>query len=77
VTLDRRVTVAEGLAENAGLAERLDIFAVEQFIALNLYELGSFLAAGRSTAIADLVARYNEIVGEVETDPSLCIELRQ
>lgn len=76
VTTARGLTVAEGLAENAGLGERIDIFEVEQFIALNLYELGKFAAEGRRVAVNDVVTRYNEIVDEVETDPSLKIEYR-
>ncbi|HEY0758889.1 MAG TPA: DUF4928 family protein [Acidisarcina sp.] len=76
VTLQRSIEAAEVLAENKGLAERIDIFEVEQFIALNLYELGKFAAAGRKTAVSDLIERYNQIVAEVETDPSLRIEFR-
>ena len=77
VTLRRGLTVAEGLAANVELADRIDIFEIEQFVALNLYELGEFGADGRRTAVADLVERYNEIVEEFETDPSLRIELRR
>jgi hypothetical protein len=77
VTGQRGLTVAEGLADNAGLGDRIDIFEVEQFIALNLYELGKFAADGRRVAVSDLVNRYNEIVDDVETDPSLKIEFRQ
>jgi hypothetical protein len=77
VTLQRGLTVAEGLAGNIGVADRIDIFEIEQFVALNLYELGKFGAEGRKTAVTDLVNRYNEIVEEFETDPSLKIELRQ
>ena len=77
VTTARGLTVAEGLAENAGLGERIDVFEVEQFIALNLYELGKFAAEGRRVAVGDVVNRYNDIVEEVETDPSLKIEFRQ
>ena len=76
VTLHRGLAVAEGLAENAGIADRVDAFEVEQFIALNLYELGRFAAAGRQTAVNDVVTRYNEIVDEFETDPSLKIDVR-
>ena len=47
VTGQRGLNVAEGLADNAGLADRIDVFEVEQFIALNLYELGKFGADGR------------------------------
>ncbi|MGO9004714.1 MAG: DUF4928 family protein [Beijerinckiaceae bacterium] len=77
VTGQRGLTVAEGLADNAGLGERIDVFEVEQFIALNLYEMGKFGADGRRVAVSDFVTRYNEIVEDVETDPSLKIEFRQ
>jgi hypothetical protein len=77
VTLQRGLTVAEGLAGNVGLSDRIDIFEIEQFVALNLYELGKFGADGRNTAMTDLIARYNEIVEEFETDPSLKIELKR
>lgn len=76
VTLQRGLTVAEGLAENKGLSDRIDVFEIEQFVALNLYELAKFMADGRKTAVMDLVEQYNNIVDSVETDPSLKIELR-
>jgi hypothetical protein len=65
------------LATNVGLGDRIDIFEIEQFVALNLYEIGKFAADGRKTAVDDMVKRYNEIVDEFETDPSLRIELRR
>lgn len=77
VTLQHGLTVAEGLASNVGLGDRIDIFEIEQFVALNLYELGKFGSDGRKTAVTDMVDRYNEIVEEFETDPSLKIELRR
>lgn len=77
VTTARGLAAAEVLAENAGLADRIDIFEVEQFVALNLYELGKFAAEGRRVAVSEVVMRYNEIVEKVETDPSLKIEFRQ
>lgn len=77
VTLQRGLTVAEELASRVGLGDRVDVFEIEQFVALNLYELAKFVADGRKTAVTDLVNRYNEIVDEVETDPSLKIELRK
>lgn len=77
VTVQRGLGVAEGLATNVGLADRIDIFEIEQFVALNLYELARFAAEGRKTAVTDLVSRYNEIIEEFETDPSLKIELRR
>lgn len=77
VTTQRGLVVAEGLADNAGIGERIDVFEAEQFVALNLYEIGKFAAEGRKIAVSDLVTRYNEIVEEFETDPSLKIEFRQ
>ena len=77
VTKDRGLVVAQELAKNMGLEERIDMFEIEQFIALNLYEIGLFKGEGRWTALNDLVKRYNEIVEEWETDPSLKIKIRQ
>lgn len=77
VTMQRGLTVAEALADNAGIADRIDVFEVEQFVALNLYELGKFAAEGRRVAVADLVNRYNEIIEDVETDPSMKIDFKQ
>jgi hypothetical protein len=77
VTTQRGVALAVGLAENKQLHERIDVFEVEQFVALNLYELGRFVSQGRQTAVADLIERYNAIVERVETDPSLRIEIRR
>ena len=76
VTLGKGLLAAEQLAENAKIEGRIDIFEIEQFIAINLYELGKFKADGRRMAIADLVACYNEIIEEIETDPSLKIEIK-
>ena len=75
VTLARGLSVADGLAHNIGLSDRIDIFEIEQFVALNLYELGKFAAAGRRVAVNELVERYNAIVDEFETDPSLRIQV--
>ena len=77
VTLQKGLTVAEVLAENKGIADRIDVFEIEQFVALNLYELGKFAPEGLQTAVTELVERYNLIIDDVETDPSLQIELRR
>lgn len=77
ITTKKGLPLAEGLADNAGLAHRIDVFEIEQFIALNLYEFGRFEEKGRLVAVSDLIKRYNEIVEEFETDPSLLIELQQ
>ena len=71
MTRQRGLTVAEARAKNVNLADRIDIFEIEQFIALNFYELGKFVIVGRRVALTEFVTRYNEIIDKVETDPSL------
>lgn len=77
VTTQRGATVAEALAHDQGISDRIDIFEIEQFIALNLYKLGRFAGTGRQVAVYDLIERYNAIVDEIEADPSLRIELHR
>jgi hypothetical protein len=75
VTTRKGVVMAEGLAENAGIGDRLDVIEFEQFIATNLHELGRFEAAQRRLKVGELIDRYNEVIDEFETDPSLQIEI--
>lgn len=75
ITGRKGVVVAEGLAENAGIGDQIDIIEFEQFIATNVHELGRFSSAQRRIKLEEIVSRYNEIVDDVETDPSLKIEL--
>lgn len=65
---------ANALADNYGLADRIDVFEIEQFIATNVFELGSFVTSKLNVTIRDIVRVYNEIVESCETDPSLKIE---
>jgi len=58
------------------LEKRVDIFEIEQFFALNIYEFSKFSESGRRVAVNDIVTRYNEIVEEFETDPSLMIDFQ-
>ena len=76
VTTAKGVNAAELHSDAAGLSERIDMFEIEQFVALNLYELGRFEGEGRRVAIVELVSRYNEVIDEVKTDPSLRVEFR-
>jgi hypothetical protein len=75
ITTYRGALLADGLAEQADMADRLDVFEVEQFIAGNLYEIGKFAQAGRRTTAEHLISEYNAIVDECETDPSLRIDV--
>lgn len=75
VTGRKGTVVAEGLAENANIADRVDIIEFEQFMATNIHELGKFTLEQRRIKVEEIVERYNQIIAEVETDPSLAIEL--
>lgn len=76
VTLQNKVSVAEGLAEQSKIANRVDIFDGEQFIAGNLYELGKFNQKTSKLIAIKLIDKYNEIISKNETDPSLRIEFQ-
>lgn len=75
VTTGQGAVVAQGLAQQASIADRIDVLEAEQFLAGNLYEHGRFELAGRRETAERLLSKYNEIVGEYETDPSLQITL--
>lgn len=76
VTLgSKKLAVASGLAENANLQDRIDVFEVEQFLTSNLYEIGRFSVEGRRSAVTELVDRYNELIDDYESDVSMKIKL--
>ncbi len=74
VTIYKNVPMAEFLAEQQGIANRIDVFDIEQFLAGNLYELGRFEPQGRKSTFEKIVEVYNHIIDSCETDPSLKIE---
>lgn len=74
ITIFDRVHTALNLAEDAGLAGRVEVWDIQQFLSANVYEHSLFDEAKRNSTLADIVSRYNNIVLEAETDPSLRIE---
>lgn len=74
ITTEDGVGGAKALARQAGIDDRLDIIEIEQFIATNVYEWSRFERDSRPSTVADIIARYNKIVAECESDPSLRIE---
>lgn len=74
ITTEDGVGGAKAWAKQAGIEERLDVIEIEQFLATNIYEWSVFAKEGRPAAVRDIVERYNRIVSECETDPSLRIE---
>jgi len=75
ITTRNRASVAETMAEQEGIGDRVDVFDAEQFIATNLHEHGGFTVPGRQTSARQLVEKYNAVVAACETDPSLRIDI--
>ena len=75
ITTYRNVAVAEAIATNNGVGDRIEFFDVEQFIAGNIYELGKFDNGGRRATTDAIISKYNELVGSLETDSSLLISV--
>ncbi|HHA2459867.1 DUF4928 family protein [Stenotrophomonas muris] len=75
ITTRKGLATAEGLLENAGLADRVDVVEFEQFIATNVFEFGRFTSEGRRDIFQRIVDAYNDVVDKHETDPSLRIEM--
>ena len=74
VTSAKGVAYAADLADQKGIGARVDVHAIEQFLALNILELGAFDAASSTISLRRIIGRYNEIINEHEANPSLRIE---
>lgn len=74
ITTEDGVGGAKALAKQAGVDERLDVIEIEQFIATNVYEWSIFERDARPTAVKEIIDRYNKIIADCESDPSLRIE---
>ena len=75
VTTAKGMLIAEGLLENAHLADRVDLIEFEQFIATNVLEMTGFRFDARRETFETIVGVYNTIVDQHESDPSLRIVL--
>lgn len=75
VTTEDGLGGAKALSKNVGIDERIDVIEIEQFIAGNLYEWSKFRQADRIDTTSSLFRRYNEIIEETESDPSLRVDL--
>jgi hypothetical protein len=76
VTKGKGVASAQSLAENIGLQSRVDVYDIEQFISLNLYENFNFDISGQADTMKAFAVIYNGIIDDHETDPSLRIEIK-
>ena len=74
ITIFDRVRTALDLAADAELSGRVDVWDIQQFLSTNVTEHSMFNAAARNAKLADIIEKYNAIIDEKETDPSLKIE---
>lgn len=74
MTVREKIQIAQANAEQAGILDRLDIFDAEQFLAGNIYELGKFSKDKREVTARKIIEKYNDLIRDYETDPSLRIE---
>ncbi|GHV93593.1 hypothetical protein AGMMS50268_40960 [Spirochaetia bacterium] len=74
ITIFDRVKTALDLAADADLNSRIEVWDIQQFLATNINEHSMFDNTVRNTKLADIIERYNAIIDETETDPSLRIE---
>jgi hypothetical protein len=74
ITIFDRVKNACDLAVDADISGRVEVWDIQQFLSTNINEHGLFDEQLRTTKLADIIERYNHIIDENETDPSLKIE---
>jgi hypothetical protein len=74
ITIFDRVKNANDLAVDAEISGRVEVWDIQQFLSTNINEHGLFDGQTRTAKLADIIERYNQIIDEKETDPSLKIE---
>lgn len=75
ITIAERVKTARDLAEDAGISERLEVWDIQQFLSMNVYEHGLFERDERMKTVSKIVTGYNSIIDKYESDPSLKIDM--
>lgn len=74
ITVFDRTKNAYDLIADAEIFGRVEVWDIQQFLSTNINEHGFFDDPQRIAKLADIIERYNQIIGEKETDPSLKIE---
>ena len=74
ITIFERVQTALNQIEDAGLAGRVEVWDIQQFLSSNVHEHSLFDEDKRNAKLGVIIENYNQIVMEKETDPSLRIE---
>lgn len=70
-----QVDKARHIAEDQGIRSRTSIFAIEDFIGVNIVELSKGENRQFASELRSIIAAYNRRLEEVETDLSLKIEI--
>jgi len=74
ITIFERVQTALNQIEDAGLAGRIEVWDIQQFLSSNVHEHSLFDEGRQNATLGAIIENYNLIVHEKETDPSLRIE---
>jgi hypothetical protein len=75
ITIADRVKTARDIAEDAGIGERIEVWDIQQFLSMNMYEHGLFERDERKKTVERIIDGYNDIVEQFESDPSLKITI--
>ena len=76
ITLPTGVAGAQSLLNGQSLDDRVDVLDVAQFLTANVYERSLFKTEKCKATLQNVIERYNQIVAECETDPSLRIVVK-
>jgi len=77
ITTVSRVKDAMDLAEDMELANRIEVWDIQQFLSSNINEHSLFVSSKRNCTLQNIVRKYNEIIEKCETDRSLMIEFKE
>jgi hypothetical protein len=76
ITIFDRVRTAKDLASDAELSGRIEVWDIQQFLSSNIHEHSYFDTTKRDITLSELIDKYNKIIEQSETDPSLRIEFK-
>lgn len=77
VTIGDGVAGAAFLLKNSDVKDRVDVLDAAQFLTANIYERSFFQPGNCQLTLTKLIGRYNQIVAECETDPTLSIRFAE
>ena len=75
ITIANRVKTAQDIAEDVGISDRIEVWDIQQLLSTNVYEHGLFDRIERQKTVGKIIAEYNGIIDDYESDPSLKIDI--